>query len=77
MDTQPSPQTLTFTIDEACEIARISRGTLYKAMRSGALLGRKLGTKTIILRTDLQLWLEALPPVYSAQPAPKRPQVVK
>ncbi|MET4219822.1 excisionase family DNA binding protein [Bradyrhizobium sp. LB14.3] len=64
MDTQPPPQTLTLTINEACVLAHISRGTLYKAMQSGALLGRKLGTKTIVLRTDLQLWLEALPPVY-------------
>lgn len=71
MDTQPSPQTLTLTIAEACGIARISRGTVYKNLRSGALRARKLGSKTIILRTDLQTWLEALPLVY--EPKAKRP----
>lgn len=71
MDTQLSPQTLTLTINEACELADVSRGTLYKYLRSGALRARKLGTKTVILRTDLQIWLEALPLVY--EPKAKRP----
>ncbi|WP_375783030.1 MULTISPECIES: helix-turn-helix domain-containing protein [unclassified Bradyrhizobium] len=48
-------------IDEACLVARVGRNTLYKAVDSGALRARKLGKKTLILREDLQRWLEDLP----------------
>lgn len=33
----------------------------YDAIRAGALKARKLGRKTIILRTDLEQWLASLP----------------
>ena len=37
------------------------RDTLYKLIRDGKLPARKLGKKTLILASDLEAFLEALP----------------
>lgn len=51
------------TVDEACEIAGVSRSILYKAMTCDLTLrARKLGSRRIILRSDLDTWLQNLPP---------------
>lgn len=58
------PQYLTplaLTIAEACQVARVGRSNLGIAIQGGALRARKLGTKTLILRSDLLAWLEGLP----------------
>jgi excisionase family DNA binding protein len=68
---------LALTIKEACAIARISRGTLYKALQSGALPAKKLGAKTIILPGDLHSWLEALPPAFPTPKPAKRLAVTR
>ncbi|KYK44899.1 hypothetical protein A1D31_11825 [Bradyrhizobium liaoningense] len=75
MDDQPKPAVsrqiaplepqyltpLALTIAEACQVARIGRSNLGIAIQSGALRARKLGIKTLILRSDLLAWLESLP----------------
>ncbi|TCU75305.1 excisionase family DNA binding protein [Bradyrhizobium sp. R2.2-H] len=75
MDDQPKPAVsrqiaplepqyltpLALTIAEACQVARIGRSNLGVAIQSGALRARKLGIKTLILRSDLLAWLESLP----------------
>ena len=48
---------------EACSIARIGRTKIYEAIATGSLKARKFGKRTIILRTDLQDFLSALPVV--------------
>lgn len=78
MDTTTTQtQPLAFTINEAIELSRVGRTSLRLAMKSGSLPARKRGKTVLILRSDLERWLQDLPPVYSPQPAPKRPQVVK
>jgi excisionase family DNA binding protein len=52
---------IVLTLEETCEIARIGRSTLYRSLRSGALRARKIGKKTVVLREDLQAWLQSLP----------------
>ncbi|HEX6960181.1 MAG TPA: helix-turn-helix domain-containing protein [Ferrovibrio sp.] len=52
---------LAYTVDEAAEASRRSRRALYRHIKSGALVARKDGAKTIILAADLRAWLEALP----------------
>jgi excisionase family DNA binding protein len=49
------------SIAEACEIAGIGRTKLYQAIKERRLKARKLGTRTIILRADLQQFLASLP----------------
>ena len=54
---------LAYLVDEACEAARASRSSIYRAIRDGELVARKRGRRTVILANDLQDWLERLPPV--------------
>jgi hypothetical protein len=39
---------------------------MYSELKSGRLVARKLGAKTIILRADAEAWLSALPVVSAA-----------
>jgi Helix-turn-helix domain len=51
---------LAYTIAEACVVARAGRTAIYEAIRSGDLVARKRGRKTIILAGDLCRWVETL-----------------
>jgi excisionase family DNA binding protein len=57
---------LALTIPEVCASARIGRTRVYEAIRSGELLARKHGKRTLILYADLRQWLEALRPARQA-----------
>lgn len=52
-----------YSIPEAAEVASISRTKIYEAIKSGNLVARKHGKRTIILRDDLRAFLAALPAV--------------
>ena len=54
-------ESLALTIQEACAAARIGRTNVYAAIRAGELIARKHGKRTLILRTELNRWLESLP----------------
>jgi excisionase family DNA binding protein len=62
---------MAFTIPEACKVSGVGRSKLYEAIASGALRARKNGAKNLILREDLQRWLESLPTERAAAPSPK------
>lgn len=49
------------SIPEACAVAGVGRTKIYEAIEDGRLKARKLGKRTIILRTDLQDFLQTLP----------------
>jgi excisionase family DNA binding protein len=49
------------TIPEACAASRIGRTKIYEAINEGRLVARKLGKKTLILRSDLREFLTTLP----------------
>ena len=52
---------LAYTIPEAVEVSGRSRTSLYGSFKSGKLIARKDGTRTVILASDLRSWLENLP----------------
>jgi excisionase family DNA binding protein len=52
---------LAVTIPEACELAHLSRSTLYQAIKRGDLIARKYRRRTLILRSDLENFLAKLP----------------
>jgi excisionase family DNA binding protein len=49
------------SVVEACRIAGIGRTKVYEAIADGRLKARKFGKRTIILRSELQDFLAALP----------------
>jgi excisionase family DNA binding protein len=50
-----------YTIEQAAEASSISRPILYDEINAGRLRARKRGRSTLILRSDLLAFLEALP----------------
>ena len=52
---------LAYTIDGVCEAAGIGRSSVFEAIRSGELVARKMGRRTIVLEGDLRTWLSSLP----------------
>lgn len=56
------------SIWEASALAGIGRTKLYQAIRDGSLPARKYGKRTIVLRTDVVRFLEALPAATAPKP---------
>ena len=56
-----SNSTLVYSIPEACSRAQIGRTALYEALKSGALIARKRGKRTLIMHEDLCRYLQSLP----------------
>jgi excisionase family DNA binding protein len=52
---------LAFSIPQVCELSALGRTRVYEAIREGALVARKHGRRTVILRSDLEAFLGALP----------------
>lgn len=54
-------QKMALSISEAVEITGLCRDTIYRAIGSGALVARKNGKRTLILRSELESFLTSLP----------------
>jgi hypothetical protein len=52
---------LAYKFPEAAAISGMSRTTLYRAIARGELIARKYNGATLILRCDLEKFLQALP----------------
>ena len=52
---------LALTIAEAITESRVGRSSLYSAIKRGELPCRKLGKRSLILREDLERFLQSLP----------------
>ena len=49
------------TIREFCTAYRICRATFYNEVNRGNLRAVKMGTKTLVLREDVEAWVGRLP----------------
>ena len=49
------------TVDEAVKRGPAGKGKLYQEIAAGRLIARKIGRRTVILRTDYERWLNSLP----------------
>lgn len=56
----PTSEPLAHTIKEAVALSGLSRTSLYEAIKAGDLTARKFGARTVILRADLQRFLNEL-----------------
>ncbi len=59
---------LALSIAEATVEAGVGRDSIYQAIRTGALVAKKYGRRTIILRRDLDRFLNSLPNIHDRQP---------
>jgi len=58
-----SEQKLSFTIEQAVKATGIGRTAIFAAIKSGRLVARKNGRRTLIASGDLQKFLTSLPVV--------------
>jgi excisionase family DNA binding protein len=56
-----------YSIAEVMALTGLGHDSVYKAIRAGHLPARKLGRRTLVLATDLQRFLEALPVMGAAR----------
>ncbi|MEH2528641.1 MULTISPECIES: helix-turn-helix domain-containing protein [unclassified Bradyrhizobium] len=60
---------LAFTIQEAAIICSLGQTKIYEAIKDKLLKARKYGTRTVILRADLEAFLESLPLISKDNPS--------
>ena len=65
------PVRAAFSIAEVSAQTGISRDTVYGAIRSGQLVARKIGRRTLITQKDLARFLARLPRTGAAQASGK------
>jgi excisionase family DNA binding protein len=51
---RPMTNRLAYSVNEVLELLPISRASLYRRIKDGALPMRKVGGRTFILKTDLE-----------------------
>lgn len=54
-------QPVAYDVFGAATASGFGRNVIYDAMNSGALVARKYGRRTVIMREDLIAWLKSLP----------------
>jgi len=52
-----------FAVREFCARYGICRQTFYDEIKRGRIKARKLGKKTIVLKSDAEAWRDSLPPL--------------
>jgi hypothetical protein len=50
-----------YSIAEFCEVFAVGKSFTFEQIAADKLLTRKAGRKTLILKTDAEAWLNALP----------------
>lgn len=62
---------LALSIEQALAATGLGRTKLYEALKSGDLRAKKLGTRTLILQSDLETFLAGLQSYPAKAPSPK------
>ena len=56
-----------YTIEEAVEVSRVGRSSIYEVIKKGELRAVKRGRRTLILADDLERFLNGLKPMEAAR----------
>jgi excisionase family DNA binding protein len=59
--TQIESGSVAHRVKEVAQLARVGRTLIYDEIKHGRLVARKVGRRTVILRSDLEAWLNTLP----------------
>jgi excisionase family DNA binding protein len=54
---------LAYTIAQACALTCSGRTAIYEAIKRGQLRAVKRGRRTLVLTTDLQVWIDSFPSI--------------
>jgi hypothetical protein len=54
------------TVPEFCQWSRSGRTAVYREIKAGRLVLRKVGAKSLILMSDAEAWLRSLPTAAAA-----------
>jgi excisionase family DNA binding protein len=55
-----SPESMTVTIAEACELIGIGMTTFYRAVKAGDIHVIKYGSRTLVMRSEIDRFLQSL-----------------
>lgn len=55
------PSSGVFSVNDFCRWAGVGRTAVYAEMKTGRLLAKKFGRRTIIPRSEAERWLASLP----------------
>jgi hypothetical protein len=64
-------QKLAHSIDDVVALSGVGRTLVFAEIKAGRLIARKCGRRTVILRSDLQQWLNSMPSSAGTDGAPK------
>lgn len=65
------PGRFAYSIEDLCNDGPFGRSFIYEEIRTGRLIARKARGRTIILPSDLEAYLAALPTIKDAAPEPE------
>jgi excisionase family DNA binding protein len=60
-ETESAHRKAAHSIPEVCAYTGLGRDSVYAAIRTGKLIARKYGRRTVVLDNDMRAFLEALP----------------
>jgi excisionase family DNA binding protein len=58
-----TPPRVAYSVPEAMLALGLCRDSIYKLINSGQLPAKKIGRRTLVLASDLENFLKALPPI--------------
>ena len=63
---QNNDDRIAYSVHDSTRVSGVGRTTTFNAIRAGHLKVRKLGRRTLILKKDLEEWLNSLPTTNAA-----------
>lgn len=59
--TKSAAPRISYSVAEALEVTGLGRNAFYDEIRSGHLVAKKVGRRTIVTARSIEQWLESMP----------------